>query len=373
MATSKLTLSGDRVFALIVLALVVGGLAMFSSAALGLLARPDGSPWKLALTQLVLGLAPGLVALVVIRLSSPEFVRKMVLPFYILALLATACVFIPGLGVTINGATRWIDIGFTTIQPAEFLKAATILMLASYLAAAKNSIRDFRHGLLPFGVIVGIPALLLLAQPNTSTVLVIGATAVALYFIAGAPWRDFGIILATAVVGLGVLVMVRPYLMERVLTFMDPSRDPLASGYQIQQSLIAIGSGELLGRGFGQSVQKFNYLPEPVGDSVFAVFGEEFGFLGTVLVVLLFVAFAARGLTIAATASNAFGAYAVTGLTLIITFSAFLNIGAMLGIFPLTGLPLPFVSHGGTALLCALASVGVILNVAAHRVKKSKV
>ena len=358
-------------FTLIVLALVVGGLAMFSSAALGLLARPDGEPWRLALTQLVLGLMPGLVALFTIRFLSPALIRKAVAPFYIFALILTACVFIPGLGMTINGATRWIDIGFTTIQPSEFLKIATILMLASWLANAKAGLKDFRTGLLPFGVIIGIPSLLLLAQPNTSTVLVIGATAVALYFIAGAPWRDFGIIIATAVLGLVILVSMRPYLMDRVMTFMDPSRDPLASGYQIQQSLIAIGSGGMLGRGFGQSAQKFNYLPEPVGDSVFAVFGEEFGFFGTVFIVFLFMAFAARGLTIAATASNAFGAYAVTGLTLLITCSAFLNIGAMLGIFPLTGLPLPFVSHGGTALLCALASVGIILNVAANRSKRA--
>lgn len=366
---TKSSASGDRVFALIVLALVVGGLAMFSSAALGLLARPDGSPWKLALTQLVLGLLPGIVALVTIRLSSPDLIRKMIVPFYIFALVLTALVFTP-LGMTINGATRWIDIGFTTIQPSEFLKVATILMVASYLASAKTAIKEFKTGLVPFGIIIGIPALLLLAQPNTSTVLIIGAAAVALYFIAGARWRDFAIIGVTALVGLGILVSMRPYLMERVLTFVDPSRDPLSSGYQIQQSLIAIGSGGALGRGFGQSAQKFNYLPEPVGDSVFAVFGEEFGFVGTVSIVFLFLAFAARGLTIAATAGNAFGAYAATGLTLLITFSAFLNIGAMLGMFPLTGLPLPFVSHGGTALLAALASVGIILNIAAHRAKR---
>jgi len=366
----KSSVSGDRVFALIVLALVVGGLAMFSSAALGLLARPDGSPWKLALTQLVLGLAPGIVALLVLRFSEPGLIRKMIVPVYVIALIATALVFVPGLGVTINGATRWIDIGFTTIQPSEFLKIATILMLASWLASAKHGLKEFKTGLLPLAIIIGLPCILLLAQPNTSTVLVIGATAVMLYFIAGAPWRDFALIAVTAILGLVILVSIRTYLMERVLTFMDPSRDPLASGYQIQQSLIAIGSGGMLGRGFGQSVQKFNYLPEPVGDSVFAVFGEEFGFLGTIFVVLLFAAFAARGLTIAATAGNAFGAYAATGLTLLITFSAFLNIGAMLGIFPLTGLPLPFVSHGGTALLCALASVGIILNVAAHRTKR---
>lgn len=363
--------TGDRVFALIVLALVVGGLAMFSSAALGLLARPDGAPWKLALTQLVLGLLPGMVALFALRFAPPAWLKRAIVPFYIFALILTAAVFIPGVGVTLNGATRWINIGFTTIQPAEFLKIATILMVAGFLAQAKGALKDFRTGFIPFAIIVGLPALLLLAQPNTSTVLVIGATAVALYFIAGAPWRDFAIIAVTALVGLALLVMIRPYLMERVLTFMDPSRDPLASGYQIQQSLIAIGSGGLLGRGFGQSAQKFNYLPEPVGDSVFAVFGEEFGFLGTILVVGLFVAFAARGLAIAADAGNPFGAYAVTGLTLLITFSAFLNIGAMLGIFPLTGLPLPFVSHGGSALFAALASVGIILNVAAHRGKKT--
>src|SRR3989344_4825861 len=151
------------------------------------------------------------------------------------------------------------------------------------------------------------------------------------------------------------------------MTFIDPSAKPLSSGYQIQQSLIAIGSGEVFGKGFGQSIQKFNYLPEPVGDSVFAVVAEELGFVGASILILLFVAFAARGLAIAADAANAFGAFAATGLTLVIALSAFLNIGAMLGVLPLTGLPLPFISHGGSALLAALASVGIILNVAAHR------
>ena len=159
--------------------------------------------------------------------------------------------------------------------------------------------------------------------------------------------------------------------MERVSTYFDPSRDPLASGYQIQQSLIAIGSGGIAGRGFGQSAQKFNYLPEPVGDSVFAVFGEEFGFIGASLIILLFTAFAVRGFHISASASSMFGALAAAGLTLIISISAFLNIGAMLAVLPLTGLPLPFISHGGTALLAALISVGIILNVAAHKRSKA--
>lgn len=364
-------LSGDRMFALIVAILVVGGAAVFLSAALGLLAREGSSIGKLALTQLVLGLIPGVIALVTIRFIRPALIMQAVPLFYLFALVITALVFVPGIGVHAGGASRWLDVGPVTVQPAEFLKPAVILMLALYLSKAKEKLANFKTGLLPFALIVGVPSMLLLAQPNTSTTLIIGATAAGLYFLAGAPWRDFLILGAVALVGLIVLVSLRPYLMHRVQTFINPASDPLASGYQIQQSLIAIGSGGLLGRGFGQSVQKFNYLPEPVGDSVFAVYGEEFGFMGTVVLVLLFTAFATRGFAIASQAGSAFGSFAATGLTLLITLSAFMNIGAMLGIMPLTGLPLPFVSHGGTALLCALASVGVILNVAAHRTKRS--
>ncbi|MGE5540936.1 MAG: FtsW/RodA/SpoVE family cell cycle protein [Bacillota bacterium] len=364
------SLAGDRTFFLIVTMLVVGGTAMFLSAALGLLARQNGDLGHIAVTQLVLGLIPGIIALVFLRFLPPTWLMRSVIPFYIFALLATALVFVPGVGVHTNGATRWIDIGPVTIQPAEFLKIAVVLMFAAYLAKMRAKLSNIRYGLLGFMVIVGVPALLLIAQPNTSTTLVIGATTAAMYFIAGAPWRDFIILGLIALIGLSGLVMMRPYLLKRINTFIHPANDSLSSGYQIQQSLIAVGSGGLLGRGFGQSVQKFNYLPEPVGDSIFAVYSEEFGFLGAAFLVLLFTAFAARGFMIAAEASTAFGTFAAAGLTLIIAISAFLNIGAMLSIFPLTGLPLPFISHGGTALLAALASVGIILNIAAHRVKK---
>lgn len=363
-------LAGDKLFFLIVLILVVGGAAMFLSAALGLLARQNSDVGHLALTQLVLGLIPGIIALVALRFTPPALLLRSILPFYVFALLLTAAVFIPGLGHHANGATRWIDLGPVTIQPAEFLKIAVVLMFAGYLAKTKAKLSDVRYGLMGFALIVGVPSLLLIMQPNTSTTLVIGATTAAMYFIAGAPKRDFLILGVVAIVVLGALVYMRPYLLARVTTFLNPSHDALASGYQIQQSLIAIGSGGLLGRGFGQSVQKFNYLPEPVGDSIFAVYSEEFGFIGAVFLVLLFTAFAARGFMIAVEATSAFGTFAVTGLTLLITISAFLNIGAMLGIAPLTGLPLPFVSHGGTALLCALATVGIILNIAGNRSKR---
>lgn len=363
-------ISGDRVFTLIVGILVVGGAGIFLSAALGLLARDSTPLSHLAITQLLLGLIPGVLALIIVRFLPPTTLMRGVVPFYIFSVLLTLAVFIPGLNHSANGATRWLDLGPVTVQPAEFLKIGVVLMFALYLAKMKEKIRDPKYGILAYALIVGIPAAILLAQPNTSTVLILGATTAALYFLAGAPWRDFAILTLVAILGVVVLVSMRPYLMNRVTTFFDPSADSLGKGYQIQQSLIAVGSGGVMGRGFGQSVQKFNYLPEPVGDSVFAVYAEEFGFVGATLLVLLFTAFAARGFTIASQAKDTFGSYAATGLTLLITLSAFMNIGAMLGVLPLTGLPLPFVSHGGTALLCALISVGIILNVAAHRTRK---
>jgi cell division protein FtsW len=365
--------SGDRIFASIVLVLVIGGIALFSSATLGLLARVNSSPWKLVVSQLVLGLIPGLVALFIFRYISAKRLASLVVPMYVFSIILTLLVFVPHVGLTLNGARRWINLGFTTFQPGEFLKITVLLMLASYLAHAKDKIQDIRSGLIPFCIIVGIPCGLLLLEPNTSTMLIIAASAACLYFLAGAPWRDFGIMLAGVLVLLTALVIVRPYLKDRIMTFIHPSHNAQTSGYHIQQSLIAIGSGGWGGRGFGQSVQKFNYLPEAESDSVFAVYGEEFGFIGAVLLVLLFVAFAMRGLMIASEASTMFGSLAATGLTLLITFSAFLNIGALLGILPLTGLPLPFISHGGTALMAALASVGIILNVAANRGKKRAV
>lgn len=362
--------SGDRVFASIVLTLVITGIALFSSATLGQFAKVEGIAGRLVFSQFALGLLPGILGLLFLRFLSPKNLQKLIVPFYVLAIILALLVFSP-IGTTINGATRWIDLGFTTVQPAEFLKIAVILMLSVYLARAKDGLDDFKKGLVPFALIVGIPCLILMFQKNTSTILILGTSCTLIYFLAGAPKRDIAGIFLGAIIVLSGLVATHPYLQKRVMTFIHPTKNAQTTGYHIQQSLIAIGSGGIVGRGFGQSVQKFNYLPEAASDSVFAVFGEEFGFVGTVFLVLLFVAFAMRGFMIAAEAGTMFGALAVTGLTLLISLSAFLNIGALLNVFPLTGLPLPFISHGGTALMAALASVGIILNIAAHRTRKS--
>jgi len=359
--------AGDRVFFMLVLTIVFTGLAIFSSAALGLLARESSSVSKDILLQIGLGLGLGFLALVIARAVPLAQIRRFAPYIYGTTIIFTALVFVPGIGLHANGATRWIDLGFTTVQPAEFLKIGFVLALAWWLTPRARQFSDLKKGLIPFVVMLLIPAALLLAQPNTSTTMLIIATGCVMYFAAGAPWRDFGILFLCAIIALGAIIIVRPYALERVKTFIDPSANSLSSGYQIQQSLIAIGSGGFFGRGFGQSVEKFNYLPEPDGDSVFAVFAEETGFLGASFLLILFVALAARGIAIAGDSRDFFGGLVALGFSFLIIFQAFINICAMLGIIPLTGLPLPFVSHGGTALMATLLMCGIILNVAAHR------
>ena len=359
--------SGDRIFVILVLSITLAGFAIFSSAALGLLARESSSVSRDIIIQAVLGLGLGLLAFLAARAVSLAWIRRFAPLFYLLSVLFTALVFVPGIGLMANGATRWIDIGFTTVQPAEFLKIGFVLALAWWLAPRARGLGSVRKGLLPFLAILAIPSVLLLAQPNTSTTLLLIATGAAMYFVAGAPWRDFGILAVCAFAAIGAVILVRPYVLERIETFVNPSANSLGSGYQIQQSLIAIGSGGLLGRGFGQSVEKFNYLPEPAGDSVFAVFAEETGFVGSVLLLALFIALAARGIVIAGHSRELFGGLVAFGFSFLIILQALINIGAMLGMIPLTGLPLPFVSHGGTALMATLLMCGIILNVAAHR------
>ena len=359
--------AGDRMFFMLVLGIVLAGLAIFSSAALGLLARESSSVSKDILLQAGLGFGLGLVVLFAARAIPLRWLKCSAPYVFVATLLFTAMVFVPGIGFHAGGATRWINLHFTTVQPSEFLKIGFVLVLAWWLAPRARQLANPKKGLLPFIALLAVPSVILLAQPNTSTTLLILLTGTVMYFVAGAPWRDFGILILTAILVIGMVVWIRPYALARVKTFLDPSANSLSSGYQIQQSLIAIGSGGLTGRGFGQSVEKFNYLPEPDGDSVFAVFAEETGFVGAMILLMLFVALSARGIVIAGNSRDLFGGLVALGFSFIIILQAFSNMCAMLGIIPLTGLPLPFISHGGTALMSALLMCGCILNVAAYR------
>jgi cell division protein FtsW len=359
--------SVDTVLLAMITIMVAGGFLIFSSASLGLMARDGASFGSEAFSQFVFGIIGGGTGLFLMSNVYYRHWRKYAVYIFVASIIATLAVFIPGIGMTHGGATRWLDLGFTTIQPSEFLKVGYIIYLATWLSGFAGKISDWRYGLLPFVGIVGTVGVVMLLQPDTDTFMIMGFAGMAMFLTAGAKWRHIGLLLLAAVVMLAALAFARPYVMDRITTFMDPDADPLGSGYQIQQSLIAVGSGGFAGRGFGQSIQKFEYLPEPTSDSIFAVYAEEFGFLGTTLLIFGFVFMTIRGYKTATQAKDMFGTLLVVGFMTLIAAQAFLNIGAMVALAPLSGLPLPFISHGGTALAATLASLGIVLNVSKYR------
>lgn len=356
----------DTIFLWLTVALVAVGFFIFISASLGLYAREGIEFSRVIFNQIFFGIVLGALALYAMSRVHYKFWRKYAFYIFLASVLFTLLVFIPGVGFSHGGATRWISVGPFSIQPAEFLKIGFVIYFATWLSGIGNKVQTFLHGLLPLIILFVIIAIPLLLQPDTGTFLVIVATGLGMYIVAGGKWLHLGALTGSGILALGGLALIRPYLKARIMTFLDPSIDPTGAGYQIQQSLIAIGSGQWSGRGIGQSVQKFNYLPEPVGDSIFAVFAEEWGFIGSLLLIALFLAFALRGLKIASGAPTVFARLLVTGLILLMVVQSFINIASMLSIFPLTGMPLIFVSQGGTALLIALASVGIILNVSKY-------
>lgn len=362
-AIAKSKRTPDTLFLGIVITLVVFGLFMFISAALSFYAKNPTQFWSVVLNQVVFGLIGGTIALLVGLKIPYLFWKKYALYFLIGAIVLTIGVFIPGIGFEHGGARRWISVGPVSFQPSEFLKVAFIFYFAAWLSWAKNKVESFSHGLIPLLILLGVTGGILLLQPDTDTFMIIAFTGLVMYFLAGARWKHIGIIFATGIIGILILLGTRDYLQQRVKTFLNPSLDPKGASWQIQQSMLAIGSGQIMGRGYGQSIQKFRYLPEPAGDSIFAVLGEEFGFIGTTLLVIAYLILLLRGLKIAKTAQDQFGGLLVSGIVIMLVSQSFLNIASSTGLFPLSGTPLVFISHGGTALLAALASIGIVLNV----------
>lgn len=336
---------------------------VFLSAAFGLLARGEDHMSSVVFNHLALGVGLGLVGLVIALLIDYRLWRTYAPFLFIAALLATAAVFIPQIGVEHGGGTRWIVIFGTSFQPSEALKIGTIIFASAYFASIRTKVNNLIYGLGGFLGILLLPALILLLQPDMGTLGVIVLSSIAIYFAAGASWRDLALVICIGLIGLGTLAVARPYVRDRVVTFIYPAHEQQGQGYQIRQSLIAIGSGGVTGRGFGQGVQKFTYLPEPMGDSIFAVAGEELGFIGASGIVLLFLGLALRGYTVATRAPDAFGAFLAIGISTYLAAEALINIAAMLGIAPLTGIPLTFISQGGSAMLISLASAGILLNI----------
>ncbi len=353
----------DRFFLIIIFLLLAVGIAIFVSASLGVLAKNEQTFYAVLRSQLGLGLGLGLACMYLCLKINYKFWRNYSFVLFLASILITAAVFLPGVGWSHGGAERWIQLGSFTFQPVEFLKFGFVIYFAAWLSWAKNKVQDFRFGILPFGIMLAIIAFILFKQPDTKSFILITVTGVGMLFVSGTPIRYIlGVGIGIAIL-LGTLVYFTPYLQERVQTFINPAQDAQGSSYQIQQSLIALGSGGVFGRGFGQSVQKFRYLPEPQGDSIFAVLGEEFGFVGSVAIIFLYILFILRGFRIGNRTPDSFSGLLVYGIVILITVQSFMHIASVTGVFPLTGVPLVFMSQGGTSLMVYLAAIGIVLNI----------
>ncbi len=356
----------DRPLFFAVLTILAIGLIMVASAGVVYGRVRFGDDYYF-LKQQSLGLGVGLILLYIFQRIHYRVWRNFVIPIFIIALIFLILVFIPGFGTTVYGAARWLELGPISFQPAEVMKFAIILYLAAWLSnKGRVKSADFYEGLVPFLALLSVVGFLIIKQPDTGTLGLIFLISLSIFFASGANLLHIFSLFFVGAAFLAILIKIAPYRLQRFLVFMNPEHDPLGYGYQMAQALLAIGSGGLFGVGLGHSRQKFNYLPEPVTDSIFAILGEELGMFGAIVVVSLFIFVAWRGLRIALRAPDEFGRLLAVGIVSWIVFQAFINIAAITGLIPLTGLPLPFISYGGTSLAVLLAAVGILLNVSKH-------
>lgn len=361
----------DKTLAFLIGALVIAGAMIFASAAFGLLARGATHISSVVFNHLVLGVLLGFVALVIGALIDYRMWRKYAPYIFGFGVIFTAMVFLPIIGMEHGGGKRWLILAGVSVQPSEFLKIAVLVMAAAYFASIRNLISTWQWGMGGFLGVIALPLGILLLQPDLGTLGVIVISVFAMYFAAGARFHHILLVILLGITILASLAFFRPYVRDRITTFLNPAKEQQAEGYQIRQSLIAIGSGGVFGRGFGQGIQKFTYLPEPMGDSIFAVAAEELGFVGAIVLIGLYLAFVLRAFNVATRASDQFGALLAIGIATYLACEAFINIAAMLGVAPLTGIPLTFISQGGSAMLASLAAAGILLNISRYRIRRA--
>ncbi|MCK4918466.1 MAG: cell division protein FtsW [Candidatus Pacebacteria bacterium] len=357
----------DKIFAFIVLLLVSLGFFLFMSASMGLLAKGKEDFLNIFLKQIGLGLIGGLIAMFVLTKINYRKYKKYTFYIFLASVFISCLVFVPGIGFEHGGAKRWLDILGFSFQPAELLKISFVLYFATFLSVFKDKLNNWRYSVIPTFILLGIITAISFFQPDYGTLVIIVITALGMLLVAEVNFKHFFIIIGSTLLAIVPLALYKPYVLQRLLTFLNPASDLSGAGYQINHALISIGSGGLWGKGFGKSIQKFGFLPEPTGDSIFAVTAEEWGFIGCLILITLFLMFAFRGLRIASRSTDVFGRLLAVGIVILIASQSFINIASMLGIFPLIGMPLIFVSQGGTALFFALAEVGILLNISKYK------
>jgi cell division protein FtsW len=364
--------SPDFVFLGFLAVLIIFGLVILTSASSDLAKTETGDSMYYLKHQITNGLSVGLIGFLIGYFLYYRIWEKISVPLLVLGIVLLFLVFTPLVDIQKGGA-RWIDFQIFKFQPGEFIKLAFLVYLSAWVGKNQERSKSFISGFIPFSLLVGAVMILLILQPATSTAALVFFSSLITYFIAGAKPKFFiGMILIGAI-SLGVLIFAvknnegENYRLKRVTTFLHPESDPLGSGWHINQALNAIGSGGIFGVGFGKSTSKLHFLPEPIGDSIFAVIAEELGFIGAVGFLFFFLAFLWRGFKIATRAPDNFAKFMVVGFMSILGLQTFVNIAAISGVIPLTGVPLPFVSYGGTALAVFLTMSGIIANVSKYK------
>ena len=349
---------------LLILALVGIGLMMVSSASVVDSWKNFGSNYYFLVRQLWAALV-GLIALIIATMIDYRIWQRLApwLGAGVIVLLILPHV--PGLGLTLQGAQRWISVGGLSVQPSEFVKLLAILYTAAWLAARADRMGNARTTFWPFAFGIGGLTLWILIQPDAGTAMTLAATLFLMYVVAGARSSHILALVGIGIVGVA-LMLTSPYRTERLMTFFNPNQAVLGSGYQINQSFVAIGSGGWTGLGFGQSLQKYLFLPEVQTDSIFAITTEELGFIRVMLILALFGAIAYRGFSIARRVTDPFGRLTAFGVSTIFFVQMLVNAGAMLGVVPLTGVTLPLISFGGSSLVATLAGLGILLSISKH-------
>jgi cell division protein FtsW len=356
----------DPIILVVMFILLIFGLVMISSAGVVVSKIRFGDEYYFFKHQLFFGIIPGLILLYIVQKVRYSFWKKISFPLFIISIILLILVFVPGVGIRLQGASRWINLGPISFQPTELMKLSIIIYFASWIESRGPKLKDFKEGLVPFAVILGIVALLIISQPDVGTLGAIVVISLVMFFVAGVPLRYIASLIAAGIILLLLLIKIEPYRMNRLLSFINPELDPQGIGYQINQALIAIGSGGIFGLGLGESRQKFNYLPEPIGDSIYAIIGEELGMIGAGILLLLFILFAMRGFKIAKNAPDMFASMVAVGISSWIIFQALINIMAIIGMIPLTGITLPLVSYGSTSLVFVLVGIGILLNISKY-------
>ncbi len=348
--------------------MVVLGLLILASVSATLSFERSGDTYYFLTHQIIFGLIPGLILGFLAYKINLALLKKWAPALLLITLVLMVMVFLPVIGSTSANAARWVGLGPISFQPSELLKLTFILYLAVWLSSREERKKENNPGktLMAFGIILFFIISLLILQSDLSTLGVILAVAVIMYFVINTPIRHIILIFAAGATTIFALIKIAPYRIDRLLVFLNHDFDPMGAGYQIKQSLIAIGSGGFWGTGLGLGMQKLGFLPETISDSIFAVFSEETGFAGGLFLITLFLAFLWRGFKIARESQDNFLKLAALGITSWIIIQTFVNIGAMIGVLPLTGIPLPFISYGGSALIVELIGVGLLLNISSR-------